>query len=174
MEKMGQYKMFGLAKQIIVSAMMFFSCNVLNVNSMESVSMSNREFKVRSELIIIVKPSFYPCSVKIGKCSGSCNNINDPYAKLCVPDVVRNINLKVFNLMSNETNETYIKYIKLHETCKCKYRLDASVSNGEQRRNEGKGMCECRELIDKGSFDKGFIWNPSNVNVLNHAMVDKI
>ena len=23
-------------------------------------------------------------------------------------------------------------------------------------------MCECKELIDKGLCDKGFIWNPSN------------
>ena len=24
------------------------------------------------------------------------------------------------------------------------------------------GRCECKELIDKGICDKGFIWNPSN------------
>ena len=46
------------------------------------------------------EPSFYPYRVKISKCSGSCNNINDPYAKLCVPDVTKNMNIKVFNLMS--------------------------------------------------------------------------
>ena len=31
-------------------------------------------------------------------CPGSCNNINDPYAKICVPDVVKNLNVKVFNV----------------------------------------------------------------------------
>ena len=36
--------------------------------------------------------------------------------------------------MSNETNETYIKYIKLYETCKCKCRLDASFCNSKQLR----------------------------------------
>ena len=41
---------------------------------------------------------FYPCSMKVYNCSGSCNNINDPYAKLCVPDVVQNIYVKVCNL----------------------------------------------------------------------------
>ena len=46
------------------------------------------------------EPVFYPFSIKVNKCSESCNNINDPYAKLCVPDVVKNINVKVFNLMS--------------------------------------------------------------------------
>ena len=38
--------------------------------------------------------------VLVNKCSSSSNNINDPYAKLCVPDVAKNINVKVFNLMS--------------------------------------------------------------------------
>ena len=50
-------------------------------------------------------PVFYPFSIKTSKCSGSCNDISGPYAKICVPDVVKNLNLKVFNLMSR-TNET--------------------------------------------------------------------
>ena len=89
----------------------------------------------------------------------SCNNINDPYSKLCVPDLVKNINVKVFTLMSR-TNET--RHIKWHENCKCKCRLDASVCNNEQRWNNDKCRWECKELIDKGICDKGFIWNPSN------------
>ena len=88
---------------------------------------------------------FYPFSIKISKCSGSCNNINDPYAKLCVLDVVKNLNIKVFNLMSR-TSET--RHIKWHEMCKCKCKLDASVCNNKQRWNEDKCMCECKELID--------------------------
>ena len=51
------------------------------------------------------EPSYYSYSIKINKCSGSCNGINDPYSTLCVPDVVKNINVKIFNLMSR-TNET--------------------------------------------------------------------
>ena len=90
---------------------------------------------------------------------GSCNNINDPYAKICVANIVKNINLEVFNLISRK-NET--RYINLHETCKWKYRLDASVCDNKQRWNEGKCRCECKELIGKGICDKGFIWNPRN------------
>ena len=54
---------------------------------------------MRTEIININsnEPSFYPCSVKISKFSGSCNNINDPYARMCIPDVFKNINHKVFN-----------------------------------------------------------------------------
>ena len=52
-------------------------------NALKCVSMNNRECKVRPEIIDINsnEPSFYPYGVKRSKCSGSCNNINDPYAK---------------------------------------------------------------------------------------------
>ena len=93
--------------------------------------MNNRECKVRPEIININsnEPSFYRYGVKRSKCSGSCNNINDPYAKLFVPHVSKNMNVKVFNLISR-TNET--RYMKWHETCKCECRLDASVCDNKQ------------------------------------------
>ena len=76
--------------------------------------------------------------------------------------LLKNINVKVFNLMSF-TNKK--KHIEWHETCKCKCRLDASVCNNKQRWNEDKCRCKCREeLNDKERCDKGFIWNPSNCN----------
>ena len=135
--------------------------NQLSTNQLSCISMNNQECKVRPEIINVNsdEPVFYPFSIKTSKCSGSCNNINDPYAKMCVPDVVKNLNVKVFNLMSR-TNET--RHIKWHETCKCKCRLDASVCNNKQRWNDDKCRCECKELIDKGVCDSGYIWNPSN------------
>ena len=79
------------------------------------------------------EPVFYPFSIKTNKCSGSCNNINDPYAKICVPNAVKDLNVKVFNLMQR-SNQT--RHIKWHETCKCK--LDARVCNNKQRWNNDK------------------------------------
>ena len=76
---------------------------------------------------------------------------------MCVPDVIKNINIKVFNLMSR-TNER--RYIKWHETCKC--RSDASICYNKQRWNSDKCRCECKELNDIGICDKGFIRNSSN------------
>ena len=56
------------------------------------VSMNNQECQVRPEIININSNEllFYPYTVKMNKCSGSCNNTNDPYAKTCIPDVVKN------------------------------------------------------------------------------------
>ena len=123
--------------------------------------MNNQECKIRPEIINLNtnEPLFYPYIIKINKCKGRWNTINDPYAKICFPDDIKNINVKVFNLMSR-TNET--RHIKWHKTCKCKCRLDVSVCNNKQRWNEDKCRCECKELIDKGTCDKGFVWNHSN------------
>ena len=78
---------------------------------------------------------------------------------MCVPDVVKNLNAKVFNLISR-TNET--RHIEWHKTCKCECRLDSSVCNSKQRLNDDKCRCEYKELIDKGVCDKVSIWNPRN------------
>ena len=123
--------MFKFVKRIFVSTMMFFD-NISGLNSLESVSMSNQEGKVRPKLVNVKsnEPLFYPFSTETSKCSGSCNNINDPYAKLCVPNVVKHLNIKVFNLMSR-TNET--RHRKCRKNCKCNCRLDASVCNDKQR-----------------------------------------
>ena len=102
-------------KKVVFTAIAFFSFNVLNVNSLECVSKNNQECKVRDEVINVNtnNPLFYPFSVKVNKCSGNCNNII--WIMLdCVPNVVTNINLKVFNLMS-WTNQT--KQIMWGESC---------------------------------------------------------
>ena len=122
--------------------------------------MKNRERKVRSEIISINSnnPIFYPFSIKVNKCSGNCNDINDPYARICIPDVIKYLNVKVFELMSR-TNET--KFIQWHEKCKCECRLDAIICNNKQKWNKDKCRCDCKELIDEGVCDKRYIWNPS-------------
>ena len=58
--------------------------------------MTNQECKVRPEIANVNsdEPVFYPFSIRTSKCGGSFDNINDPYAKICVPDVVKNLNVK--------------------------------------------------------------------------------
>ena len=144
--------MFVFIKKLFHIGSLFLS-SLISITPLICISMNNQVCKVRPEIVNVNsnEPVFYPFSIKTSKCSGSCNNINDPYAKICVPDVVKDLNVKVFNLMSR-ANET--RHIKCHEKCKCKCRLDASVCNNEQRWNNDKCRCECKELIDKGICDK--------------------
>ena len=136
-------KIFRFVKQTFISPMMLFSYYLPSANSLSFISMSNQPCKARPEIINTNtnNPIFYPFSIKTSKCSGNCNNINDPYAKICVPDVVKDVNIKAFNLMS-KTNET--RNIKWHATCKCECGLDAIVCNDKQRWNKNKCWCECK------------------------------
>ena len=130
------YKMFVFIKKVFYIGSLFLS-SLVSTTSLNCVSMKNQECKVRPEIINVNsnEPVFYPFSIKTSKCSGSCNNINDPYAKMCAQDVIKDLNVKVFNLMSR-TKET--RHIKWHGTCKCKCRLDASVCNNKQCWNNDK------------------------------------
>ena len=92
---------FGFIKKCFFTEMTFFNFKLPNVNVSECVSMNNQKCKIRPEIISINtnEPVFYPYSIKINRCKGSCNTINDPYAKICVHDQIKNTNVKVFNLM---------------------------------------------------------------------------
>ena len=73
--------------------------------------MNNQECKIRTEIINLNtnEPMFYPYGIKINRCKGSCNTINNPYAKICVPDQIKNINVKAFNLLSRTKETRHIK-----------------------------------------------------------------
>ena len=107
---MKQYKTVWIREANICFNNDSFGCNLSSVNQLQCVSVNNQECKVRPEIVNFNsnQPVFYPFSIKASKCSGSCNNINDPYAKLYVPDAAKNMNIKVFNLRSR-TNETRYK-----------------------------------------------------------------
>ena len=134
--------------------------------------MKNEEYKVRPKIVNINSndPILYPFSIKVNKCSGHCNSINDPYAKICVPDTAKNLNVKVFNLMSL-TNET--RHIKWHETCKCICRLEKIICNNKQRWNKDKCRCECKELFVKEYVIKDMVGIQVivNVNAINLAIL---
>ena len=98
--------MFVLIKKTFCIGFLFLSSLVSTI-PLSCISIKNQECKVRPKIIDINSnnPIFYPDSIEINKCSGSCNNINNPYAKICVPDMIKDLKVKVFNLMSRN-NET--------------------------------------------------------------------
>ena len=166
--------MFLLTKKIFYIGFLFLS-GLVSITSFSCISLKNQECKVRPKIADIDcnNPIFYPFSVKINKRSGNCNNINNPYAKICVPDTVKDLNVRVLNLMSR-TNET--RHIEWHKNCKCICRLDKTICNSKQRWNEDKCRCECKELTDKGVCDKDMfgIQVIASVNVINLVILVNI
>ena len=98
--------MFVFIKKVFHIGSLFLS-SLVSATTLSCISINNQATKVRPEIINVNsnEPIFYPFSIKTSKCSGSCNNISDPYAKICVPDDVKDLNVKAFNLMPR-TNET--------------------------------------------------------------------
>ena len=66
--------------------------------------MKNQECKIR-EVVVNNEYITYPYSIKVNRCNGNCNNISNPYSRVCIPDVIKNITVKLFDLIS-WTNKT--------------------------------------------------------------------
>ena len=85
-------KIFRFVKKLFFIGLTILS-DFANVNSLRCISMNNQECETRPQVINFNgdEPAFFPFSIEKSKCNGSCNNINYPYAKLCVPDVVKKL-----------------------------------------------------------------------------------
>ena len=107
--------------------------NILKVNTLEYLSVINRECMPRPNILDVNEGAgealFYPYNILINKCSGSCNMLDDLTAKLCVPNIIKGINMKVYNFLMR-LNET--RNVLWHESCKCVCRLNSSVCNSKQ------------------------------------------
>ena len=98
-------KIFRFVKKVFFQGLAILS-SFTKVTSLNCISMKNQECKTRPQVIDINSnnPIFYPFNIKASKCSGNCNNVNNPYVKICVPDIIKNLSVKVFDLMSR-TND---------------------------------------------------------------------
>ena len=107
----------------------------------------------------IVEALFYPYNVLVNKCSESCNMLEYPMAKLCVPNVIKRVNMQVYNFLMR-LNET--RNVLWHESCKCVCKLSSSVCNSKQIWNSDTCRCDCNEhFAGVVGCDKGYTWNPS-------------
>ena len=136
--------------------------NMVVVKALKFMSVVNQQCMPRPKTLdvnAVGEPVYYPYNVMINKCSGSCNDINGPMTKLCIPDVTKNVNMKVHNLLIR-ANET--KNVVWHESCKCVCRLTSAVCNSKQIWNSDTCSCDCNEdFVDKMVCEKGYMWNPS-------------
>ena len=137
--------------------------SVLKVNSLECLSLINRECMPRPKILNvnegIGEALFYQYNVLVNKCSGSCDTLDNPMSKICIPKIIKNVNMKVYNFLMR-LNET--RNVLWHESCKCVCRLNSSVCNSKQIRNSDTCRCDCNEDFSGIiSCDKGYTWNPS-------------
>ena len=102
--------------------------NIVNAsNHTNCVLLSNQRCEIKNTFINL-NPNecnqefhYYPFTVKLDKCVGSCNTLNDLSNKVCVPNKTEDLNLSVFNMITG-INES--KTLTKHISCKCKCKFD--------------------------------------------------
>ena len=147
--------------QLINLAISLFG--IIKTKALECVSVVNQKCMPRPKILDINEgvgeALIYLYNVLVNKCSGSCDTLDDPMAKLCVPNIIKGINMNVYNFLMR-LNETCS--VLWHESCKCVCRLNSSVCNSKQIWNSDTCRCDCNEdFADIINCTKGYMWNTS-------------
>ena len=141
--------MFNLIKKIIIL--------IISIPSAFGycLLLKNQECTVRK----VITDNYYmtfPYKIGVDRCIGSCTDKDNPYFKFCLPDSIKNISVKSFDLISNKN---VLKNISFHQSCKCGCLLDKKVCNNLQKWNKDKFRCECLKIKD---CDIVYSWNVNN------------
>ena len=136
--------------------------SIIKAKALECVSVVIQKCTPRPKILDVNQgvgeALFYPY-VLVNKCSGSCNMLDDPMAKLCILNIIKRVNTKVYNFLMR-LNET--RKVLWHESCKCVSRLSSSVCNSKEIWNSGTCKCNCNEdFAGIIACNKGYMWNPS-------------
>ena len=137
--------------------------SIIKTKALECVSVVNQKCMPRPKILDvnegIGEALFFPYKVLVNKCSGSCNTLDNPMSKICVPKIVKNVNMQVYNFLMR-LNET--RNVLWHESCKCICKLSSSVCNNKQIWNDDTCRCDCNEdFAGIINCAKGYMWNPS-------------
>ena len=115
--------MFGLIKKISIGLL----SSIVNASDHEKCVLSSNQKCMIQPTLINLHPNeynqdifYYPFSVKLDRCVGSCNALNDLSNKVCVPNKTGDLNLSVFNMITGiNESKTFAKHSSYE--CKCKF-----------------------------------------------------
>ena len=146
----------------IISLLISLS-NLIAMKALECISVVNQKCMPRPKILDVNEgvgeALFYPYNVLVNKCSGSCDTLDNPMSKMCVPNIIKRVNMKVYNFLMR-LNEA--RNVLWHKSCKCVCRLNSSVCNNKQIWNSDTCRCDCNEdFVGIINCIKGYTWNPS-------------
>ena len=137
--------------------------SIIKTRALECVSLINRKCMPRLKILDVNEgvgeALFYAYNMLVNKCSGSCDTLDNPMTKLCVPNIIKRVNMKVYNFLMR-LNET--RNVLWNESSKCVCKLNSSVCNSKQIWNSDTCRCDCN--VDFASIincTKRYMWNPS-------------
>ena len=137
--------------------------SALKVNSLECLPLINQKCMPRPKILNvnegIGEALFYAHNVLANKYKGSCDTLDNPISKICVPKIIKNVNMKVYNFLMR-LNET--RNVLWHESCKCVCKLNSPVCNSKQIWKSDTCRCDCNEdFAGIINCTKGYTWNSS-------------
>ena len=106
--------------------------SIIKTRALECVSVVNRECMPRPNILDVNEgvgeALFYLYNILVNKCCGSCNTFDNPMAKLCIPNVIKRVNMQVYNFLMvlNKTRNVW------HKSCKCICKLNSSICNNKK------------------------------------------
>ena len=137
--------------------------NIIKTKALECVSVIIQKCMPRPKILDVNEgvgeALFYPYNVLVNECSGSCNTLDNLMARLCVPNVIKGVNMQVYNFLMS-LNET--RNVLWHESGKSVCKLNSSIFNNKQIWNDDTCRCDCNEdFAGMINCAKGYAWNPS-------------
>ena len=157
--------MFGIIKKIFIGLLTSLVNGSYKVNHTKCVSLSNENCMTQPTLINLHPNEcsqefhYYPFAVKLDRCVGSWNTLNDLSNKVSAPNKIEDLNLSELKTLKNELN-TLTKDI----SCECKCKFDERKCNSNQWWNNNRCLCECKK---NHICEKDHIWNPSACSCKN-------
>ena len=121
-----------------INSLLISLFSIIKTKALECVSVVNQICMPRPKILNvnerIGEALFYPYNVLVNKCSGSCDTLDNPMSKICVPKIIKNVNMKVYNFL-----------MRLNESCECVRKLNSSVCNSKQIWNSNTCGCDYNE-----------------------------
>ena len=127
--------MFILIEKIFIGLLI----SIVNAsNHKKFILLSNQKCMIQRTLINLhsyeysQEFQYYPFSVKLDRCVGSYNTLNDLSNKVCVPNKAEDLNLNMFNMVTGINESTTLKkHISYQDKC----RFDGRKCNSDQWNN---------------------------------------
>ena len=89
-----------------------------------------------------IELNYYPFIISLDKFNESCNAVDDFSTKICVPNKTKDINVKVFNIITRIYDA---KKLVKHIQCDCKCKFNSAICNSNQKWDNNKCQCKCKK-----------------------------
>ena len=165
--------MLGLIKKIFVTLL---TSIVSASNHTKCISLSNQKCTAQVTLINLHPNEYsqefcyYPFAMNLDMCAGSCNTLDNLSSRVCILNETKHLNLHVFNITGVNESRTLTKHI----SCKYECKFDSKKCNSNQKWNNNKCQCECKNPKEHRVYKKNYIWNPARCSCKNGKSIGSV